>query len=157
MRKIILPQLIRIALPGLGNLWMILLKDTALVSVIGLTDILRQTGIAAGHQGSLPVLRHRLPAVSGPGAAVLRGAPGSNPRAKRGGEPMSIANELIPPQPAPPPPRPLDGLRVSRATLLDAVLDRRRHRAGALSDRRLGHRQGRDLRPEIPFRPVAPR
>ncbi|RVK40642.1 ABC transporter permease [Sinorhizobium meliloti] len=47
MRLIILPQLIRIALPGLGNLWMALLKDTALVSVIGLPDILRQTGIAA--------------------------------------------------------------------------------------------------------------
>ncbi|WP_099866761.1 ABC transporter permease [Pararhizobium haloflavum] len=47
MRKIILPQLVRIALPGLGNLWMILLKETALVSVIGLSDILRQTGVAA--------------------------------------------------------------------------------------------------------------
>ncbi len=47
MRLIILPQLIRIALPGLGNLWMILLKETALISVIGLTDIMRQTGIAA--------------------------------------------------------------------------------------------------------------
>ncbi|MGI3126787.1 ABC transporter permease [Nitratireductor sp. PBL-C9] len=47
MRLVILPQLIRLALPGLSNLWLILLKDTALVSVIGLTDILRQTGIAA--------------------------------------------------------------------------------------------------------------
>lgn len=47
MRKIILPQLIRIALPGLGNLWLILLKDTALVSAIGLADILRQTAVAA--------------------------------------------------------------------------------------------------------------
>jgi polar amino acid transport system permease protein len=47
MRLVIVPQLIRIALPGLGNLWMILLKDTALVSAIGLPDILRQTGIAA--------------------------------------------------------------------------------------------------------------
>lgn len=47
MRLVILPQLIRIALPGLGNLWLILLKDTALVSVIGLADILRQTGVAA--------------------------------------------------------------------------------------------------------------
>tara|TARA_R110002126_G_scaffold291724_1_gene455930 strand:+ start:36285 stop:36998 length:714 start_codon:yes stop_codon:yes gene_type:complete len=47
MFNIILPQLIRIALPGLGNLWMILLKETALVSVIGLPDILRQAGIAA--------------------------------------------------------------------------------------------------------------
>ncbi len=47
MRLIVLPQLIRVALPGLGNLWMALLKDTALVSVIGLSDILRQTSIAA--------------------------------------------------------------------------------------------------------------
>lgn len=45
--KIIVPQLIRISLPGLVNLWMVLLKDTALVSIIGLSDILRQTGIAA--------------------------------------------------------------------------------------------------------------
>ena len=44
---IIVPQLIRIALPGLVNLWMNLLKDTALVSIIGLADILRQTGVAA--------------------------------------------------------------------------------------------------------------
>ncbi|WP_425523767.1 ABC transporter permease [Rhizobium setariae] len=47
MRLVILPQLVRIALPGLGNLWMTLLKDTALVSAIGLPDILRQTGVAA--------------------------------------------------------------------------------------------------------------
>lgn len=47
MRLVILPQLIRIALPGLSNLWLILLKDTALVSVIGLSDIIRQAGIAA--------------------------------------------------------------------------------------------------------------
>ncbi len=47
MGLVILPQLVRIALPGLGNLWMNLLKDTALVSIIGLSDILRQTGVAA--------------------------------------------------------------------------------------------------------------
>lgn len=47
MRLVILPQLVRIALPGLSNLWMTLLKDTALVSVVGLSDILRQTSIAA--------------------------------------------------------------------------------------------------------------
>ena len=47
MRLIILPQLIRLALPALGNLWLILLKDTALVSVIGLSDLVRQAGIAA--------------------------------------------------------------------------------------------------------------
>ncbi|HEX5932542.1 MAG TPA: ABC transporter permease [Pseudorhizobium sp.] len=47
MMLVVLPQLIRIALPGLGNLWMILLKDTSYVSIIGLSDIVRQTGIAA--------------------------------------------------------------------------------------------------------------
>lgn len=47
MRLVILPQLLRIALPGLGNLWLILVKDTALVSAIGLSDILRQAGVAA--------------------------------------------------------------------------------------------------------------
>lgn len=47
MLLVIFPQLIRIALPGLGNLWMILLKDTSYVSIIGLSDIIRQTGVAA--------------------------------------------------------------------------------------------------------------
>lgn len=47
MWLIILPQLIRIALPSLGNLWLNLLKDTALISVIGLGDILRWSGVAA--------------------------------------------------------------------------------------------------------------
>src|SRR3546814_18080264 len=36
--RLILPQMWRLALPGLGNLFMILMKDTALVSVIGLDD-----------------------------------------------------------------------------------------------------------------------
>jgi len=47
MMLVILPQLVRIALPGLVNLWMILLKDTSYVSIIGLSDIIRQTGVAA--------------------------------------------------------------------------------------------------------------
>jgi polar amino acid transport system permease protein len=47
MRLVILPQLVRIALPGLSNLWLILLKDTALVSAIGLADIMRQAHIAS--------------------------------------------------------------------------------------------------------------
>ncbi|MBB3935487.1 ABC transporter permease [Aureimonas phyllosphaerae] len=44
---VILPQLLRISLPGLSNVWLNLLKDTALVSVIGLADIMRETGVAA--------------------------------------------------------------------------------------------------------------
>ncbi|MFN3988168.1 MAG: ABC transporter permease [Rhodocyclaceae bacterium] len=47
-RRIILPQLWRLALPGLGNLFLVLLKDTALVSVIGLDDLMRQASVAAG-------------------------------------------------------------------------------------------------------------
>jgi polar amino acid transport system permease protein len=47
MLLVIVPQLIRIALPGLANLWMNLLKDTALVSVVGLADTLRQADVAA--------------------------------------------------------------------------------------------------------------
>jgi polar amino acid transport system permease protein len=44
---ILLPQLFRLALPGLSNLWFVLLKDTALVAVIALPDLLRRTFIAA--------------------------------------------------------------------------------------------------------------
>ncbi|KAA8693084.1 Amino acid ABC transporter permease [Pseudomonas caricapapayae] len=44
--KLVLPQMWRIALPGLGNLFMILMKDTALVSVIGLEEIMRHAQIA---------------------------------------------------------------------------------------------------------------
>jgi polar amino acid transport system permease protein len=47
MRLVVLPQLIRIALPGLANNWLVLILNTALVSAIGLSDILRQAGIAA--------------------------------------------------------------------------------------------------------------
>ncbi len=41
--RITLPQVWQIALPGLGNLFLVLLKDTALVSVIGLKDIMYQS------------------------------------------------------------------------------------------------------------------
>ena len=50
MRLVILPQLVRLALPGLANLWLILLKDTALVSVIAVDDLMRQTRVAAGSE-----------------------------------------------------------------------------------------------------------
>lgn len=45
-RLVILPQLLRVALPGLGNNWMVLLKETSLVSVIALPDLLFWTGRA---------------------------------------------------------------------------------------------------------------
>jgi len=46
--RITLPQVWRIALPGLGNLFMILMKDTALVSVVGLEELMRVTTFAVG-------------------------------------------------------------------------------------------------------------
>jgi polar amino acid transport system permease protein len=45
---VILPQFVRLALPGIANLWLILLKDTSLVSVIAFDDLMRQTYIAVG-------------------------------------------------------------------------------------------------------------
>ena len=47
-RRIVLPQLWRIALPGLGDLFLVLLKDTSLVSVIGLEELMRKAQIATG-------------------------------------------------------------------------------------------------------------
>ena len=44
---VILPQIWRIALPGVTNVWMTTLKDTALVSLVGLTDLVRMADIAA--------------------------------------------------------------------------------------------------------------
>lgn len=38
--RIILPQMWMVALPGLGNLTLVLLKDTALISLIGLKDLM---------------------------------------------------------------------------------------------------------------------
>ena len=45
--KILAPQILKHALPGLGNVWQITLKDTALISVTGLVEIMRQSRIAA--------------------------------------------------------------------------------------------------------------
>lgn len=42
-RKVLLPQMLRHALPGIGNNWQVLIKSTALVSIIGLTDVVKAT------------------------------------------------------------------------------------------------------------------
>ncbi|MCB2101470.1 MAG: ABC transporter permease [Rhodobacterales bacterium] len=46
-RRIVLPQVWRIALPGLANLFLVLLKDTSLISAIGLNELLRASYIGA--------------------------------------------------------------------------------------------------------------
>ena len=45
-RLVELPQLWRVALPGIGNSWMVLLKDTSLVSVITLPELMYVTSRA---------------------------------------------------------------------------------------------------------------
>lgn len=42
-RRIMFPQMMRYALPGIGNNWQVVVKATALVSLIGLTDIVKVT------------------------------------------------------------------------------------------------------------------
>ena len=46
--KVIIPQMLRLAIPNLNNVWQITLKDTSLISVTGLVEIMRQSYIAAG-------------------------------------------------------------------------------------------------------------
>lgn len=46
-RLVTLPQLARIALPGLGNIWMVLMKDTSLISTLAVTDLLRAASEAS--------------------------------------------------------------------------------------------------------------
>ncbi|MGD0639305.1 MAG: ABC transporter permease [Roseiarcus sp.] len=47
-RRIIAPQVLRFAIPGLGNLWQVALKDSSLISVTGLTELMRASQLAAG-------------------------------------------------------------------------------------------------------------
>ncbi len=48
-RLVVAPQLLRVALPGLSNNWLALLKETSLVSTIALPDLMRQTNVAVGN------------------------------------------------------------------------------------------------------------
>ena len=48
LRRILLPQIWRFAIPGLGNVWLVLLKATSLMSVVGLDELTRKSYIAAG-------------------------------------------------------------------------------------------------------------
>lgn len=48
--RIIWPQLIRYALPSFGNNWLVLLKSTALISIINLDDVVRMASLAGKHE-----------------------------------------------------------------------------------------------------------
>ena len=47
-RLVLLPQVLRLAAPALSNIWLIVLKDTAYVSLVGLVDIVRVAYVASG-------------------------------------------------------------------------------------------------------------
>ena len=46
--RITLPQMLRHALPGISNNWLVLIKSTAIVSIIGLSDLMTRGQQAAG-------------------------------------------------------------------------------------------------------------
>ena len=48
LRRVLLPQMWRFAIPGLGNVWLVLLKATSLMSVVGLDELTRKSYVAAG-------------------------------------------------------------------------------------------------------------
>lgn len=50
-RRIIVPLTLRHAIPGLGNVWQVVLKESALVSVTGIVELMRQTQVGAGSTG----------------------------------------------------------------------------------------------------------
>jgi len=45
--RILLPQMVRHAIPGFANNWLVMVKATALVSIIGLDDMLHRANMAA--------------------------------------------------------------------------------------------------------------
>ena len=47
LRRIVLPQMVRHAIPGFANNWLVMVKATALVSIIGLDDMLHRANMAA--------------------------------------------------------------------------------------------------------------
>lgn len=51
--RILFPQMMRFALPGIGNNWLVLLKATALVSIIGLSDLVQVTQTAGRATASM--------------------------------------------------------------------------------------------------------
>jgi octopine/nopaline transport system permease protein len=52
LRRIILPPLLGHAIPGLGNVWQVVLKESALISVTRLVEILRQAQMGRARRSS---------------------------------------------------------------------------------------------------------
>ncbi len=61
VRRILFPAMMRFALPGIGNNWQVLLKATALVSILGLDDVVKATQLAGKSTWQPFLLRAGLP------------------------------------------------------------------------------------------------
>jgi octopine/nopaline transport system permease protein len=48
LRVVVAPLVLRHAIPGLGNVWQLVLKDSALISVTGLVELMREAEVGAG-------------------------------------------------------------------------------------------------------------
>lgn len=48
LRRITLPAMLPFAIPGLANLWLIATKDTALLAIVGFSELTQTTRLAAG-------------------------------------------------------------------------------------------------------------
>ncbi|WP_034919023.1 ABC transporter permease subunit [Erwinia sp. 9145] len=48
LQRIMLPQVLRYSLPGMSNVWQMSLKDSALISVTGIVELMRASQVAAG-------------------------------------------------------------------------------------------------------------
>ena len=88
--RVRMPQMWRFAIPGLGNLWMVLVKDTSLAAVIALDELLRRAKVAGESSGqplvffiAAGLLYLTLTAVSDLGRAYLE------KRARRGRAPAA--------------------------------------------------------------------
>lgn len=51
MILVIIPQMLRLALPGLGNVWILAIKETTLLSIIAVTELMRVAGMAGRSSG----------------------------------------------------------------------------------------------------------
>ena len=47
LRRVIAPRALRFALPGMGNVWQQVLKESALISVTGLSELMRAVNVAS--------------------------------------------------------------------------------------------------------------
>jgi octopine/nopaline transport system permease protein len=69
-RRIIAPQMLRLAVPGMNNVWQSTMKDTALISVVGLQELMRISSLGAGSTRQ-PLLFYSIAAVVYLGITVV--------------------------------------------------------------------------------------